>query len=378
MNAQRWAWAEIDLGALRHNVATLAAHIGPQQLWAVVKADAYGHGAIECARVALQSGAHGLCVALVQEGIALRQSGINAPILIMSEQPAEQHRDIIQYGLIATLYNEATIAQFARTAHELEIMATVHVKVDSGMHRVGVQPDNAVRVVSLVADSQWLILDGMFTHLATADVADTQFVQQQVSTFARAVEQVRALEIEVRHVHISNSSSAIRRLDAGVGCTMERVGIALYGIPADARSNSFGAAHQLDLRPVMSVHARVSHVQRVSAGQGVSYGLKRPVEHDATVATLPLGYADGVPRGLWESGSVLIGGIRRPFAGVVTMDQIMVNCTDDAVHIGDEVVLIGSQGSDVITANEWANKLGTIGYEIVCAISARMPRNYIN
>ena len=378
MNAQRWAWAEIDLGALRHNVATLAAHIGPQQLWAVVKADAYGHGAIECARVALQSGAHGLCVALVQEGIALRQSGINAPILIMSEQPAEQHRDIIQYGLIATLYNEATIAQFARTAHELEIMATVHVKVDSGMHRVGVQPDNAVRVVSLVADSQWLTLDGMFTHLATADVADTQFAQQQVSTFARAVEQVRALEIEVRHVHISNSSSAIRRLDAGVGCTMERVGIALYGIPGDARSNSFGAAHQLDLRPVMSVHARVSHVQRVSAGQGVSYGLKRPVEHDATVATLPLGYADGVPRGLWESGSVLIGGIRRPFAGVVTMDQIMVNCTDDAVHIGDEVVLIGSQGSDVITANEWANKLGTIGYEIVCAISARMPRNYIN
>ena len=378
MNAQRWAWAEIDLGALRHNVATLAAHIGPQQLWAVVKADAYGHGAIECARVALQSGAHGLCVALVQEGIALRQSGINAPILIMSEQPAEQHRDIIQYGLIATLYNEATIAQFARTAHELEIMATVHVKVDSGMHRVGVQPDNAVRAVSLVADSQWLTLDGMFTHLATADVADTQFAQQQVSTFARAVEQVRALEIEVRHVHISNSSSAIRRLDAGVGCTMERVGIALYGIPGDARSDSFGATHQLDLRPVMSVHARVSHVQRVSAGQGVSYGLKRPVEHDATVATLPLGYADGVPRGLWESGSVLIGGIRRPFAGVVTMDQIMVNCTDDAVHIGDEVVLIGSQGSDVITANEWANKLGTIGYEIVCAISARMPRNYIN
>lgn len=378
MNAQRWAWAEIDLGALRHNVATLAAHIGPQQLWAVVKADAYGHGAIECARVALQSGAYGLCVALVQEGIALRQSGINAPILIMSEQPAEQHRDIIQYGLIATLYNEATIAQFARTAHELEIMATVHVKVDSGMHRVGVQPDNAVRVVSLVADSQWLTLDGMFTHLATADVADTQFAQQQVSTFARAVEQVRALEIEVRHVHISNSSSAIRRLDAGVGCTMERVGIALYGIPGDAHTDSFGAAHQLDLRPVMSVRARVSHVHRVSAGQGVSYGLKRPVEHDATVATLPLGYADGVPRGLWESGSVLIGGIRRPFAGVVTMDQIMVNCTDDAVHIGDEVVLIGSQGSDVITANEWANKLGTIGYEIVCAISARMPRNYIN
>jgi alanine racemase len=378
MTAQRWAWAEIDLGALRHNVAALAAHIGPQQLWAVVKADAYGHGAIECARVALQSGAQGLCVALVQEGIALRQAGINAPILIMSEQPSEQHRDIISYGLIATLYNEATVIEFARTAFDLEIMATVHVKVDSGMHRVGVSPEDAVKVAKLVAGSPWLSLEGMFTHLATADVVDTQFAQQQISSFSNSVERVRAAGIDVRHVHVSNSASAIRRLDDGVGCTMERVGIAMYGIPGDAHSNSFGAAHQLDLRPVMSIHARVSHVQRVAAGQGVSYGLKRPLERDSTIATLPLGYADGVPRGLWESGSVLIGGIRRAFAGVVTMDQIMVNCADDAVHIGDEVVLIGTQGSEAITANEWANKMGTIGYEIVCAISARMPRNYIN
>jgi alanine racemase len=378
MNSQRWAWAQIDLGALRHNVATLAAHLAPQQLWAVVKADAYGHGAVECARVALQSGAHGLCVALVQEGIELRQAGINAPILIMSEQPEEQFRDIIQYGLIATLYNESTIVRFARMASELEIMASVHVKVDSGMHRVGVQPDNAVRVASLVAESQWLTLEGMFTHLATADVANTQFAQQQVSVFTRAVEQVRAFEIEVRHVHVSNSASAIRKLDSGIDCTMARVGIAMYGIPGDAATNSFGAVHQLELRPVMSVHARVSHVQRVAAGQGVSYGLKRPLESDATIATLPLGYADGVPRGLWESGSVLINGTRRAFAGVVTMDQFLVNCGNDEVSIGDEAVLIGEQGPECITANDWANKMGTIGYEIVCAISARMPRNYIN
>lgn len=378
MNAQRWAWAQIDLGALRHNVATLAAHIGPQQLWAVVKADAYGHGANECARVALQSGAQGLCVALVSEGIALRQAGINAPILVMSEQPTEQHRDMISYGLIATLYNETTIAQFANTANELEIMAAVHVKVDSGMHRVGVSPEDVVKVAKLVTESSWLSLEGMFTHLATADVADTQFAQQQVSAFSRSVEQVRALGIEVRHVHVSNSASAIRKLDAGAGCTMARVGIAMYGIPGDAHTNSFGAAHQLDLRPVMSVHARVSHVQRVAAGQGVSYGLKQTIEQDSIVATIPLGYADGIPRGLWESGSVLVGGIRRSFAGVVTMDQVMVNCANDEVRIGDEVVLIGAQGSELITANEWANKMSTIGYEIVCSISARMPRNYIN
>jgi alanine racemase len=152
----------------------------------------------------------------------------------------------------------------------------------------------------------------------------------------------------------------------------------MYGIPGDATTNSFGAAHQLDLLPVMSVHARVSHVQRVAAGQGVSYGLKRPLESDSTIATLPLGYADGVPRGIWENGSVLVSGTRRAFAGVVTMDQILVNCANDAVSIGDEAVLIGAQGPELITANEWANKMGTIGYEIVCAISARMPRNYIN
>lgn len=378
MNAQRWAWAQIDLGALRHNVATLADHIGSQQLWAVVKADAYGHGANECARVALQSGAQGLCVALVSEGIALRQAGISSPILVMSEQPAEQHRDMISYGLIATLYNETTIAQFANTANELEIMAAVHIKVDSGMHRVGVSPEDVVKVAKLIAESPWLSLEGMFTHLATADVADTQFAQQQVSAFSRSVEQVRALGIEVRHVHVSNSASAIRKLDAGAGCTMARVGIAMYGIPGDAHTNSFGSAHQLDLRPVMSVHARVSHVQRVAAGQGVSYGLKRTIEQDSTVATIPLGYADGIPRGLWESGSVLVGGIRRSFAGVVTMDQVMVNCANDEVRIGDEVVLIGAQGSELITANEWANKMSTIGYEIVCSISARIPRNYIN
>jgi alanine racemase len=378
MTAQRWAWAQIDLGALRHNVATLATHIGPQQLWAVVKADAYGHGAVECARVALQSGAHGLCVALAQEGIALRRAGINAPILIMSEQPEEQFRDIISYGLIATLYNESTIIRFARTASELEIVASVHMKVDSGMHRVGVSPENALMVAKLVTDLSWLSLEGMFTHLATADVADTQFAQIQVSTFTRSVEQVRASGIEVRHVHVSNSASAIRKLDSGAGCTMARVGIAMYGIPSDAHTNSFGAAHQLDLRPVMSVHARVSHVQRVVAGQGVSYGLKRAIEQDSTIATIPLGYADGIPRGIWESGSVLVHGNRRAFAGVVTMDQILVNCAADEVSIGDEAVLIGGQGPELITANEWANKMGTIGYEIVCAISARMPRNYIN
>lgn len=378
MIGQRWAWANIDRSALQHNVRTLTKYIAPQQLWAVVKADAYGHGALECAQIALSSGAHGLCVALAAEGIALRRAGVNAPILVMSEQPESQHQNMILYGLTATLYNEETIRQYAATAGQCEIMATVHIKVDTGMHRVGASPNDAVKVARLVTESPWLALDGMFTHLATADVSDTQFALEQMRAFSQSVESVRESGIDLHHAHISNSASAIRKLDSGQDCTLARIGIAMYGIAGDAQTDSFGAEHHLDLRPVMSVHARVSHVQRISAGTAVSYGVKRAVTNDATIATIPLGYADGVPRGLWESGDVLIGGKRRPFAGVITMDQIMVICGDDQVSIGDEVVLLGAQGSEFISANEWARKLGSIGYEMVCGISARMPRNYIN
>ncbi|MEY2780243.1 MAG: alanine racemase [Actinomycetota bacterium] len=378
MNTQRWAWANIDRSALQHNVRSLAAHIAPQQLWAVVKADAYGHGAVDCAKIALQSGAQGLCVALVAEGVALRQAGVNAPILVMSEQPTNQHRDMIVYGLTATLYNEPVIDQFAQAAQDLEIMATVHLKVDTGMHRVGARPERSVAVAQKIAANKWLTLDGVFTHCATADATDSSFADRQISLFGQTVAAIREVGLAVPQVHVANSATAIRKLDTDLHCTMSRIGIAMYGIAGDAQTDSFGVESQLALQPVMSVHARVSHVQRVKAGEAVSYGLKRTIEADANIATIPLGYADGVPRGLWESGSVLIGGKRRLFAGVVTMDQIMVNCGDDHVSIGDEVVLIGRQGSEFITANEWANKMGTIGYEVVCGISARMPRCYIN
>lgn len=159
--------------------------------------------------------------------------------------------------------------------------------------------------------------------------------------------------------------------------TMTRVGVAMYGIAADAQSNSFGVAPGVALQPVMSLKARVSHVQWLDAGEAVSYGLHRALKQRSCIATLPIGYADGVPRGLWETGEVLIGGKRRAFAGIVTMDQVMINCENDDVQIGDEAVLIGNQGANQITANDWARQLGTIGYEIVCGISARVPRSYL-
>ena len=377
----RWAWAEINLSALAHNVRTLARESAPSEVWAVVKANAYGHGALQCATTALESGATGLCVALADEAIALRQAGVSGPILVMSEQPPQQHEDMIKYGLIATLYNKATIEHYASVATRLGVVGAVHLKVDTGMHRVGTDPKHAVEMAQLIAAQTWLQTDGVFTHLATADVAEHEATARQIAEFDRVCEELKHIGLLPSRIHIANSSATMNH--AGIASqmknapTMTRVGIAMYGIAADAQSNSFGVATGDALQPVMSLKARVSHVQWLDAGEAVSYGLHRALKQRSCIATLPLGYADGLPRGLWTTGEVLIGGKRRPFAGVITMDQVMINCESDEVQIGDEAVLLGQQGDFQITANDWARQLGTIGYEIVCGISARVPRNYL-
>jgi alanine racemase len=377
----RWAWADINLSALEHNVRVLISESAPSEVWAVVKANAYGHGALQCATTALESGATGLCVALADEAIDLRKAGISAPILVMSEQPPQQHEDMIKYGLIATLYNQATIEHYANEATRLGIVGAVHLKVDTGMHRVGVDSKHAVEMAQLIAAQTWLQLDGIFTHLATADVVGHEATSRQVAEFDRVCEELKQLALLPRRVHIANSSATMNHIGVATQMknapTMTRVGIAMYGIAADAQSNSFGVAEGAELQPVMAVKARVSHVQWLDAGEAVSYGLQRTLKHRSCIATLPIGYADGVPRGLWATGEVLIGGKRRAFAGVVTMDQVMIDCENDDVQVGDEAVLIGKQSESQITANDWAHQMGTIGYEIVCGISARVPRNYL-
>ena len=377
----RWAWADINLSALAHNVRVLIAESAPSEVWAVVKANGYGHGAFQCATTALENGASGLCVALADEAIALRQSGVSAPILVMSEQPAEQHEDMIKYGLIATLYNKTTIEHYASVATQLGIVGAAHLKVDTGMHRVGAAPSKAVDMAQLIAAQTWLQLDGIFTHLATADVVDHEATARQLTEFDRVCEELKQLALLPGRVHIANSSATMNHIGIATQMknapTMTRAGIAMYGIAADAQSDSFGVANGASLQPVMSVKARVSHVQWIEAGEAVSYGLHRPLKQRSCIATLPIGYADGVPRGLWATGEVLIGGKQRTFAGVVTMDQVMINCENDDVQLGDEAVLIGKQGESQITANDWARQMKTIGYEIVCGISARVPRNYL-
>ncbi len=370
-SVNRWAWVEIDLTAIKTNVAVLVKQAGRAELWATVKANGYGHGAVEVARTALSAGARGLCVALADEAHQLRQAKIVAPILIVSEQPEVAFEQMLRDEVVATVYNEATINSYAAVAARLGVVGKVHLKVDTGMHRVGVPVASAMARVEQIIAAKSLQLDGVYTHFAAADLPSHDETAKQQRRFDDFVAELDRKKLRPKYVHTSNSAALLRSLNAVTD--IARVGIAIYGIAPSNETETVARG----LRPAMSLHARVSHVQRLEAGEGVSYGLRTRLEKSANIATLPLGYADGVPRRLWSvGGEVLIGGKRCPIVGVVTMDQLMVNCGEIDVKIGDQAVLLGAQGDEVISANEIATRLDTIGYEIVCGVSARVPRVY--
>jgi alanine racemase len=372
--AQRAAWVEVDLEAIAHNFRTLKSLVGDSELLAYVNANAYGHGAVRVAEAALAAGAHGLAVALVQEGIELRRAGIEAPILILSEQPIEQVGDIVAHGLIASAYSVPFIDALETEARRRDIVGQeVHLKIDTGMNRVGARPNQAVELAGrIVACSPVLSLQGTFTHLAMADDLESPFTSLQVERFDSALESMRNAGIDPGWVHLANSAGVIGH--PGTHRDLVRVGIAMYGIPPDQSL----VAHCRLLKPALCLKARVSYVKRVAAGAGISYGQRHHFDHETTVATVPLGYADGVPRRLSAvGGHVLIAGRRCPIVGVVTMDQLMVDVGDMEVAPGDEVILLGSQGEHVISPNGWGALLGTIGYEVVCALSTRLPRRFI-
>ncbi|MGB8859572.1 MAG: alanine racemase [Ilumatobacteraceae bacterium] len=365
----RWAWVEVSAAAIESNTRTLATLVSPAQVWAVVKADGYGHGAVLAARAAVAGGARGLCVALVQEGVALRKAGIEGPILVLSEQPAAALPDAVQHALTLTVYSEAQVVALAASG---AVDHPVHLKVDTGMRRVGAAERDARALADAIAASPAVRLEGVFTHLAVADEPENPFTEHQLDRFDEVLATLAAAGHRPPLVHAANSAGALAHPRARYG--MVRTGIAVYGIsPGPGVDHLCGG-----LVPALSLHARVAHVKRVQAGDAVSYGLRHTFERDTTVATLPLGYADGVPRRLHAvGGSVLIGGHHRPIVGVVTMDQLMVDCGDDVVAPGDEAVLIGAQGAQSITAAEWADALDTIAYEIVCGISGRVERRCI-
>jgi len=363
----RWAWAEVDYDAVRHNIALLREVVAPSAVWAVVKSDGYGHGAVGVARAAIDAGAEGLCVAIVAEAIELRHAGIDAPILLLSEQPPETAAHIVRHRLTPTVYTREALDALVR---EQPAGLPVHMMVDTGMQRVGVHRHAAGALAASIAErAPALRLAGVYTHLAVADEPEHEYTTTQLERFDDVLSHLPPVPL----VHTANSAAALSRPDSRR--SMVRVGIAMYGITPGP-----GVAHLCDgLRPALELRARVSFVKQVQTGSRVSYGLKHKFARDTTVATVPIGYADGVPRRLWNTGGeVLIGGRRCPIVGVVTMDQLMVDCGDADVRVGDDVVLIGQQdgpdGPQRIRAEDWAERLGTIGYEIVCGISERVPR----
>jgi alanine racemase len=372
-DAARAVWSEVDLDAIRANVEALRAVAAPAALLAVVKANGYGHGAVPVARAALAAGAAWLGVARIEEGEQLRGAGIDAPIMLLSEPAPRVAGRVVAADLTPVVYTEVGIDALAKAVADSGrgTSLDVHLKVDTGMHRVGCAPDDALALARAIATRDELTFAGVCTHLAVADEPADPYTGEQLARFDAVLDALDGIGLRPPLAHAANSAGL---LVAGARYDLVRVGIACYGLPpAPAVADG-----DVALRPALSLRARITFVKTLPAGARVSYGLRAGVGASGRVATVPAGYADGVPRNLgMVGGEVLIGGRRRPIVGMVTMDQLLVDLGDVPAEPDDDVVLIGRQGDDEITATEWGERLGTISYEVVTGIGARVPRTYV-
>lgn len=370
---QERAWIEINVAAVQHNVKALKALLRSQtDLMAVVKADAYGHGAVTIAKTALAAGATWLGVATVPEGIELREAGIQAPILMLgaTNMPA-QIRAMAHWRLQPTIGTPKQALVFAETlqADSGQQPLPVHLKLDTGMSRLGTNWDQAVEFVQFVQRLPQLQIASIYSHLATADDPDPAVMQQQHKRYQSAIAQLQQqLDYTPPRLHIANSAATLA--DPQLHYDMVRVGLATYGLyPAPH------LAPTVQLQPALQVKARVTQVKTIAAGTGVSYGHRYIAQRPMRIAVVGIGYADGVPRNLSNQLQVLIRGQRLPQIGAVTMDQLMVDVSAIAdLQEGEVVTLLGQCGPECITPEDWANQLGTISWEILCGFKHRLPR----
>jgi alanine racemase len=366
----RPSWIEIDLDAIEHNAAEISAHIAPAALCAVVKADAYGHGDVPVAEAAIRGGASWLAVALVEEGVRLREADIDVPILVLSEPTLEEMPLIVSHGLTPTAYRASFIDLLAEVAEDATTLPyPVHLKLDTGMHRVGAPPVEAFEIARKIEADPRLTLQGVFTHFSVADT-DPDYTKRQNKALLHFIAALEEEGIAPKLIHAANTAAAFDIVETRHDLC--RVGLGLYGLrPAPS------SGVDLDLVPAMRVVSHVGYVRPLPSGARPSYGRSRTLEGVHNVATVPIGYADGVRRSLSGTGEVLIHGRRYPYAGTVTMDMVIVDLGDDTAAPGDEVVLLGSQGDETISAEDWAELLGTITWEIVCDFGPRLPRRYL-
>lgn len=362
--------AEVDLDALRHNLGVVRSMVRPgTRVLAAVKGDAYGHGAVTCARALEAAGVDAFGVALVEEGAQLRAAGVRVPVLCLGGVGRYGAEAAVEHGLTPVVYDEGDAARLDAAAERSGTPLRIHVKVDTGMGRLGVPLHEWGRFLDRLANFRWLHVEGMLTHFAASEALDATFTLEQGRRFREAVAEARRRGVRPEVLHTCNSGGVMTRPELHLD--LVRPGIMLYGVAPAAHLQGVAP-----LRPVMRVRTQVLFVKDLPRGASVSYGRTFITPRRSRVATLPVGYADGYPRLLSNRGEVLVRGRRCPVVGVVCMDLVMVDVTDvpEPVESGDEVVLLGGQGEARVTAEELAAHAGTIAYEILCGFSERVPR----
>lgn len=361
----RHTWAEIQLDAIEENLKAIRKVLPPStSIMAVVKANGYGHGALETAEVALETGAELLGVALLDEALYLRKNGIRAPILVLGHCPPEYAPIAAKHSISLTVYQKDWLLQAKKV---LSKPVAIHIKVDTGMGRIGVQTEEELfELLTELNLSDSFIFEGIFTHFAKADSKDTEYYQTQLERFLRTLEVVKE---KPRWIHASNSAASL--LHETGQFNLARIGIAMYGLTP---SPEIADILPVKLQGALSLHSTLIHVKKVPKGAKISYGCTYEAEEEEWIGTIPIGYADGWIRAL-QGQEVLVNGLRAPIVGRICMDQCMVKLPGK-MPIGTKVTLIGKSGHEEITVDEIAKKLGTINYEVACMISSRIPRIY--
>jgi alanine racemase len=374
INGIRPVWMEVNLDNLVHNLREIKKVIKPPaSLMGILKADGYGHGAVEISRVLMEEGVERFGVAVLDEAIQLRKSGIDVPILILGYTPVELFEQVLEYGITPAIYNYEDALKLSELVSAKGTQMQIHLKLDTGMGRIGLVPgEDSLDIVSNIYRLPGIIIESIFTHFSVADEKDKTYTEMQYEKYMNFVSALKDRGIDIPLRHVGNSAAVIDLPDMHLD--MVRPGIILYGLyPSDEVDQE-----KVPLKPLASLKARIAHVKTVPPGTSVGYGRKFISTRSSVIATIPLGYADGYTRLLSGKASVLVRGVRAPLAGNICMDQCMIDVTGiDGVKVGDEAVLMGEQGGQSITAGELGGLLGTINYEIVCMIGKRVPRVYI-
>jgi len=372
MDNIRPTWAEIDLAVIQRNFTQIKGKAGKARVMAVVKADAYGHGMSEVARVCAQNGVDFFGVATVEEALELMECGYGVPILVLGYIPSAHARAIVKYGIRATVFNEGLAQAVAKEAQQQGLPGYIHIKMDTGMGRLGFNPNpEALETISRINRMPGLILEGIYTHFAVADWADKTYTYEQLNRFNDWITRLERCGIHIPIKHCSNSAGLID-LPEAVDLDMVRAGIILYGLYPSAEVNR----ESLSITPAMRLKSRIASIKTVEPGHTVSYGRTYQCNQATQVATVPIGYADGFNRRLSNRVWGMVRGQKAPQIGTICMDQCMFDVTNiEGAQEGDEILLFG-RPQDGITADDLADIMGTINYEVVCSVSSRVPRLY--